>query len=695
MVSKDNEDIEKDSSLEEFLVEAEEIVEALNSELMRLDVLGTSEPDPALLNSIFRSAHTLKGLSGIFGFDLMVEVSHNLENLLDAMRLGKAELTPEVLDLLLESMSVVQVLLDAKSHGEDVPLDISDLLLRLDKALESKSVQEGSLGSAALRVDASIANVLTEYEEHRLNACLEKDMNLFMVRASFLIASFDQGLEELSSILKEQGEIITTLPSPGSTPGENIDFDLLLATESSKDFLAGVIDDNTVTISSALKDDDDAESSVESAPLASATTEDEGKNKTLTPPPAVDTTETFKSVTQTVRVDITQLDYLMNIVGELSIINASFEALVDSLKVKSSSIECFDDLAFMSTALNKKLAEIQQGMLETRMVPLSIVFDKLARSVRKTSRDMGKDIHFQVEGGETRLDKMIVEELGGPLMHIVRNSLDHGVEFPEERVKNGKAAKGVVSARAYQRGNHVIVEIEDDGRGIDPEKILKKAIEKGLAHEGDRPSREEILAFMFLPGFSTSEEVSEISGRGVGMDVVKQNIADLSGMVDIESEKGKGTKMMLVLPMTLAIIKALIVETCGQRYAIPLNSIVENFMLEETEIETIEGKEYVHLRDSNIPIVRLNDFLGVEGELDTVNYVIVVGMAEKKLGVVVEALHGQQDIVIKSIGKRFKDLKIISGATDYRQETILVLDVGGIIEECMGSSGAFNKAVHA
>jgi len=672
----DTQNMGNEGSLNEFISESEEIIEHLNADLMKLDEPGGASPD--LLNSIFRSAHSLKGLSGMFGFTLMERLTHNLEELLDGVRLGRVEMTVEVTDMLLEALSVIRVLLDSKSRGVEPGVSVDAVVDRIKATIQKNQAKAGDT-SITDGVDPAILNVLTEFEEHRLITCLKEHMHIFRVTASFPIATFDQGLDELTAVLKQNGETITTLPSPGSTPGETIDFDIILATRARKDDIARVIDNKNVRIESAVKGGHEAAPKAEVERAAEHLPQEQ---------PVSD--EGLKSISRTVRVDISMLDGLMNVVGELSLIKAYMGGVIDTIRYKWKDVELAAAFSKAHMNLDKKLTELQQGLLEARMVPLSQVFDKLARTVRKLARDLGKDVTFEMRGEETRLDKLIVEELGGPLMHIIRNCIDHGIELPADRKKAGKDPRGTILANAFQRGNHVVIEVSDDGKGIDPDKILKKAVSMGLADAGAKYKREDILNFMFLPGFSTSEKVSEISGRGVGMDVVKSNIAALSGMVNIESTLGKGTTMSLVLPMTLAIMRALITETGGRRFAVPLNSILETFILEPSSIETVEEKEYVHLRDTNIPLVRVGNFLGITKEGGRAKYVIVVGLAEKRLGLVVDDLKGQQDIVIKSIGKRLKNIGVIAGATDYKQETILVLDVGGIIEEFMGGRTSYS-----
>jgi two-component system chemotaxis sensor kinase CheA len=309
-------------------------------------------------------------------------------------------------------------------------------------------------------------------------------------------------------------------------------------------------------------------------------------------------------------------------------------------------------------------------------------------TVRKIARSHHKEVELKIEGADTKLDKLIVEEIGDPLMHIIRNAIDHGIEPPELRKESGKPEKGTIMLKAYQRGNNVLMEIDDDGAGIDKEKILRKAKQKGLVTGSKELTDEEILDLVFTPGFSTSSEISEISGRGVGMDVVKNNLTRLSGHIDIESEKGRGTSNRITLPITLAIIQALIVETASRTYAIPLNSIQESLIVSRDEIETVEKKEVIQNRNATLPLVRLEEIFDLPVKESSGNdlYVVVAAIAQHRFGMVVDKLIGEQDIVIKPIGDIFSSVKGIAGATDLgNNKTVLVLDVASIVEEMTGA----------
>jgi two-component system chemotaxis sensor kinase CheA len=384
--------------------------------------------------------------------------------------------------------------------------------------------------------------------------------------------------------------------------------------------------------------------------------------------------------------------------------------------------------------MERKLSELQAGTLEVRMVPVGQIFDKLHRNARKLSRELKKDIEFEAEGGDTELDKLIIEDLADPLMHIIRNCMDHGIESKAERVQFSKPERGLIQLKAFQRGNHVVIEIYDDGVGVNYDRIRKKAVELGLMDAESEPRPEELIECLFRPGFSTADEVSEISGRGVGLDVVKSNISALSGAIDVESRPGEGTKFSITLPITLAIIQALIVEAGAETFAIPLNSVQQGLMITPGDIQTIEGREVIELRGKTLPLLRLDKLFGLTPEMspeksesgngrpkadpglrtteeaeaavkpanqggggpdpDEENqgiYVIKVGIADRGLGIIVDKLWGRQDIVIKSVGEILKGIKGIAGATELGNErTILVLDVVDLMEEAAVSMFSVN-----
>ncbi len=689
----------------DFLAEAEEVVEELSTQLADLaDMADKGAWDPDLLNAIFRGAHSLKGLAGMFGFSIIAEVAHHAENLLDWLRMGKVSLTAAVLELLFSSAELLTSLLHAchdgtlDQHQAAAAAHASAISACLNP---SQPVVEAPL-LEQLGLSDSLMGALTEYEEHRLKENCTKGRHIYVVHASFDLTTFDQGLSELTDILKGCGEVISTLPSVGENLETNIDFDLLVGTERNEQELTDLLKHLDVSILAAGGGNSDQQAAASAeispvfqpgavVPLAPAAPVIPVQLPSAEASAAVTPDDSFsaKSMSRTVRVDIGKLDELMNIVGELVLAHSSIASIANRMRVEGFSRMAID-LGKAAKGLERRLSDLQKGVMDIRMIPVGQLYEKMSRIVRKISREQGKKIDLKMFGAETELDKLIVEDIADPLMHIIRNAIDHGIESPERRLAAGKDERGVVRLSSFQKGNHVVIEVQDDGGGIDLEKIKKKALSRGLVQDVNSLSDREALDLIFLPGFSTADQITDVSGRGVGMDVVRNNIAAVSGMVDIETRLGQGSRFTIVLPITLAIIKALIIFCAGRTYAIPITAVVESMILTPPDIKTVEGKEVINLREQTLPLLRLEKLFLIDrvGICPGDQYVVVVGAAEKRLGIVVDDLLGQQDIVIKPLGAAFKSLRGISGAADLGdQGTILVIDVGGIIAETMRTGG--------
>lgn len=390
------------------------------------------------------------------------------------------------------------------------------------------------------------------------------------------------------------------------------------------------------------------------------------------------------------RVDIRRLDHLMNVLGELAIVRGALSRMTERLRQIPGLRDVTTELHRLHRAFDRNLAEMQSGILAVRMVPLGQVFERLARAVRQISRASEKEIRLVITGSETEVDKLIVEELSDPLLHIVRNAIDHGIESGPERARLGKPLEGTIALNAYQAGNHVVIEIEDDGAGIDEERVLATAVRKGIVREDEARelSRREILGLIFLPGFSTRENVTDLSGRGVGLDVVKTNIGRLGGVVDVSSERGIGTKFTITLPITLAILRALLVGVAGRQYAIPLSSVAEATVLDGGKIRTIEGREVMSLRGETLPLCRLDRLFGHEPvATSSQRFVVVIALGGRRVGLIVDALFGQQDIVIKALGPSLAGVRGFAGATDLGDQRVgLVLDAAALLEEILSGS---------
>ncbi len=670
-------------AIRDFLGEAEEIIEKLNLDLVTLgDGTESGEVDPETLNSIFRGAHSIKGISGMFGFDDISALAHHMENLLDSLRLGKIPFNGVLVETLFEGLESLTRLVHGKNEAEEYSLDVGPVIARIEAVLDGARGEKPN-PLAGLNIDSGILNVLTEYEEHRLLENLKKGRRLLRVKATFPLTSFDQELAVLSDTLKKGGEVISTLPFGGEI-SDHITFQILFGTASSAEEISATVENDQIEIECL------GEKPAESGSVTAEDHRDEQKASAATDPQ--EGGASLRSVSRTVRVDIDKLDSLMNIVGELVLSKGAVASICERLRGEGDN-ELSMELQKATRVLERRLEELQKGVMEVRMVPVSQIFEKMVRIVRRAANEHGKKVGLDIRGAETELDKLIVEDLSDPLMHIIRNSIDHGLETPEERLRAGKPEKGTIGLWASQKGNHVVIEVQDDGRGIDPEKVFRKGVKMGLIAPDAEPSREDLLELIFTPGFSTRDEVSDLSGRGVGMDVVKNNISALSGMIEMDSRLGEGTRTIITLPITLAIIKALIVRVRGKTYAIPINSVLETLMVEPSAIRTIERREVIDLRENTLPLLRLDEtFLLPKSSARTArSFVVVVGLADKRLGIVVDELLGQQDVVIKSLGSALSFIKGIAGAADLgNQKTILVLDVGGLMSEALRGDSSFH-----
>ena len=695
-------------AVQEFLAEAEEVVEQLGSELADLsDMVESGELNPDVLNSIFRGAHSLKGLAGMFSFSGVAELAHNMENLLDWLRLGKLDFSQKLMAVLFDAHDLLSTLIRTLASGEDTDMaqEIAACVSKINACLAPEEIQSCVSSLQALDLPPHVCGALTEYEEHRLKDNLVKGRTIFNIHTSFNLATFDTELSAVTDILKECGEVISTLPSVGENLDTNIDFEILFGSKCSLYELKAAVERDNVTVGQFGSSVGPEEPAVpaEYLPTGAAKAADETELPVVTATGSPQTPHGFaapkqehspddavltaKSLSRTVRVDIGKLDDLMNIVGELVLANSTIAGV--SIRMRNEGFSRMAiELGKAAKGLDRKLADLQKGVMEIRMIPIGQLYEKMSRIVRKISREQGKRVDLKFFGADTELDKLIVEDISDPMMHIIRNAIDHGIESGEVRTAQGKDEKGTIRISSYQKGNHVVIEIEDDGAGIDIDKIKSKALQKGLVSDISTVSDRDAIDFIFLPGFSTNETVSDVSGRGVGMDVVKNNISAIFGMVDIVTRKGEGSRFIITLPITLAIIKALIVRCSGRTYALPITSVLESLLMTDKEIMTVERKEVVQLRESTLPLLRLEHYFDLRrsDEPPKEFYVVVVGVAEKRLGIVVDELISQQDIVIKSLGESFKRFRGISGAADLGdQRTILVLDIGGIINETMRS----------
>ncbi|MET0592413.1 MAG: chemotaxis protein CheA, partial [Polyangiaceae bacterium] len=649
-----------DKAREEFFSEAHEIIEGLSRDLLQLDgSRGKGPVDPELVNNIFRAVHTLKGLAGLFGAARMSALSHELENVLDDLRLGKIELTQSALDLLFRGVTIYGRILAVEKGTRNDPLsDIDEFLRELADLSESQS-DEAPISGAFYELDPGLLAVLTEYEEHRLRTNIEQGQSLFRLRVRFELATIDAALSSLKTKAKPHGEIITYLPTGEGAEADSIELDILMASKASLDVLRSLLGGEQAQIEEVPRRSRAAKDPVlvPSRPGGTSPPHDMGGFPSAHPasapprpkavaqrPGALPTGNapsthaqmaevSLRSVTQTVRVDIRKLDLLMNIVGELSIVRNAIGRLTESVRKSPELREIGMELYRLHRGFERQLADLQSGILEVRMVPLGQLFDKLARVVRQISREADKDVNLVITGAETEVDKLIVEELSDPLMHMIRNAIDHAIEARIERERVGKPAVGTIALNAFQKASHVVIEVEDDGKGIDETKLVSAAVKRGLIGQEEVTElvHREVLNLVFIPGLSTKSDVGELSGRGVGMDVVKTNIGKLGGIIDIYSERGIGTKFTVTLPITLAIISALLVQVEGRTFAVPLASVQEAIWLDPAALRRVEGQEMMTLRGATLPLCRINELFGLQSNLKPRSrpYAVVVSVGAR------------------------------------------------------------------
>lgn len=685
----------QEKARDEFFSEAQEIVETLSRDIVAYDDLARKhQPDPSVLNDIFRGVHTLKGLAGLFGANRMAALSHELEGLLDELRLGRKEVSREVIDLLFRAVEAFgQLLVLERESSPDLPENIQAFFR--DLALIVSSARPSLTPKETLQVDPALLAVLTEYEEHRLRASVHSGATLFRARATFRLATIDDELEELKSRAKPYGEIITYLPTGDGGDIDSIELEVILASSAPLEDLVLALGSGValeaiqdVSRSTAPLSDSSGRPPPEISDAPPEATHLSGlPPEDLVPSRGVSPQVSLRSVSQTVRVDIRKLDHLMTLVGELTIVRSSLGKIVERIAAMQGTKALATDLERLGRGLGRHLEQLQDGILEVRMVAIGQIFEKLGRVVRQASRDAGKQVNLVITGAETEVDKLIVEELSDPLMHMVRNAIDHGIETHAERRAVGKPESGTIAINAFQKGSHVLIEIEDDGRGIDPRRLEEVALDRGFitaAQAGDL-SRAEILQLIFVPGFTTKVTADLLAGRGVGMDVVKTNVGRLGGIIDVSSEVGIGTKMTVTLPITLAILSVLIVHVDGQPFAIPLSSIQEALSFEPRQVRVVEGREVMTLRGATLPLARLARVFELGESVASAGtraFVVVVSAGIRRLGLVVDHLEGQQDIVIKPLGASLKTVRGFAGAAELGDQRVgLVLDVPQIVEE--------------
>ncbi len=633
--------------LQDFLVESFELVEKLDEDLIELE---SNPEDLELLNGIFRVAHTVKGASSFLNFDVLTHLTHHMEDVLNKARHGELVITPDIMDVILESIDLMKALLNIiRDTSADAGIDVSACVARLDKISGGKG-----------EVETPKANAPQQEEEQEVveeaSADDEDELDYENMSDEDVEAEIERLLNQRQNEDKAKREAKLAAGEEVLAPPPSVDED-----------------------ASADKKEQPAVKKTAPTPVAKKEVPKE-QVKAAAPAKRASTT-----VEQTIRVDVKRLDHLMNLIGELVLAKNRLIKINDDVEERYEGEEFLEELNQVVSIVSIVTTDLQIAVMKTRMLPIGKVFNKFPRMIRDLSRELNKKIELEIEGEDTELDKSIVEEIGDPLVHIIRNSCDHGIETPETRIASGKPELGTISLKAFNEGNQIVIQIDDDGKGLDPDMLKNKALEKGLIteKEADSMSDKEAFTLIMRPGFSTAAAVTNVSGRGVGMDVVKTNIEKVNGIIDVESVMGKGSSMKLKIPLTLAIIQALLVGVQEEHYAIPLASVLETVRISKDEIYTVEGRSVMRLRDEVLSLVHIGDIFEVERILDTSEhaYVVVLGLGAQKIGLIVDSLVGQEEIVIKSLGEYLKGIEGVAGATIRGDGGVtLIVDVVALMD---------------
>ena len=642
--------------LQDFLVESFELVEKLDEDLVELE---NTPEDLELLNGIFRVAHTVKGASSFLNFDVLTHLTHHMEDVLNKARHGELIITPDIMDVVLESIDLMKALLHKiRDTSSDAGIDVSECVIRLDK------VSGGDGDVPIVEASASVAPIAEEV------VAVEEELDYDSMDADEIEAEIQRLLNERQDQDKAKraakiaaGESVPEAPpSPEDEPVE--------APASAPTPPPAPVVTPKVVASTPRAEEVKAAVPEKKAPAA---------------------------VEQTIRVDVKRLDHLMNLIGELVLAKNRLIKINDDVEERYEGEEFLEELNQVVSIVSLVTTDLQIAVMKTRMLPIGKVFNKFPRMIRDLSRELNKKIELEISGEETELDKSIVEEIGDPLVHIIRNSCDHGVEMPSIRLAAGKPETGTIKLKAYNEGNAIVIQIDDDGKGLDIDMLKNKCLEKNLISEkeAENMSDKEAFALIFKPGFSTAAAVTNVSGRGVGMDVVKTNIEKVNGIIDIDSELGQGTSIKLKIPLTLAIIQALLVGVQEEYYAIPLASVLETVRISQDEIYTVESRSVMRLREDILSLVHIGDIFEVDRILDVGEYayVVVLGLGTQKLGLIVDSLVGQEEIVIKSMGDYLKGIDGIAGATIRGDGGVtLIVDVVALMQMAKGVKASLPAA---
>ena len=665
-----------DQYLSLFIEEAREHLQNCNNHLLELE---RNPGDIELIQEIFRSAHTIKGMSATMGFEDMANLTHQMESVLDALRNEEITYSVDILDLLFEAMDYLETMLDSIVTGGDGSADVTGIIQKLQEigGKEKPSPENPGLSpvkKSRLTYDEFERTVIEQsYEQgfraYEITVTLREDCLLKSARVYMVF----EALEKL-------GEIIKSVPPVEDLEAEQFEqeFTVTLLTKEEEqtiqDTILGISEIQEVQVLILDPNLFTGESDKRSAPV-------EEINPTVSEEPSTKHDFVKKqnaNLQRTIRVNIDRLNSVMNLFEELVIDRGRLEQIASEID--------HPELTETVEKISRVTSNLQTNILNIRMVPIEMVFNRFPKMIRQLSRELGKKIRLEITGQDTELDRTVIDEIGDPLIHLLRNSADHGIEMPEERKVLGKPEEGKILLKAYHSGNQVFIEVEDDGAGIDRDKVLQKALEKGIVshEESSQLTDQEIYELIFASGFSTAEKVSDISGRGVGLDVVKNTIESLGGIITVSSEPKKGTKFLIQLPLTLSIISVLLVQVEDEKYGIPLTSIVETALIEKEQIRFAHDRPVIDFRGKIIPLLSLKDIFQVPEtsvRSDGRIAIVIVRKGEKLAALIVDDFIGQQEVVLKSLGNYLKDVFAISGAPMLGDGHVsLIIDCNALIK---------------
>ncbi|WBL13273.1 chemotaxis protein CheA [Sutcliffiella sp. NC1] len=671
--------MELNQYLDIFIEESKEHLQSINDQLLLLE---KSPESLEIVNEIFRSAHTLKGMSATMGFEDLASLTHHMENVLDGIRNEKIAPSSTLLDVVFSSVEYLEEMVTSIAGGGDGKKDVTEVVALLNQIVSGEAVEVSNTSennSTSTNYDSYELTILEQSEEqgyfpYEVTVTLRDDC---MLKAARVFMVFE--------VVEKLGEVIKSDPPVEVLEEENFDnfFTITIVSKDSEESIqqrifkvseVEKVDIQVINVKQ-LQENEKEGSNVAVEEITQAITE-VAVTDVVVNEEKKSTTKKVAS-NKTIRVNIDRLDVLMNLFEELVIDRGRLEQISKDLKVT----ELQETVERMSRISN----DLQNIILNMRMVPIETVFNRFPRMIRQLARDLGKKIDFQIIGAETELDRTVIDEIGDPLVHLIRNAVDHGVEMPDIRRQNGKEEEGQIILRAFHSGNHVFIEIKDNGSGISKTKVLEKAIERGILskEKSETLTDKEVYQLILSSGFSTADKISDISGRGVGLDVVKSTIESLGGTISIDSEEGNGTTFSIQLPLTLSIISILLTEVGAEKYAIPLSSIIETAIINNSEIQHVHGQQVVQFRGKVVPLVfldRVFDVSKVDDCNSELSSIVIVKKGEKLAGLVVDSFIGQQEVVLKSLGQYLNHTFAISGATILGDgQVALIVDCNTLI----------------